>query len=115
MTTGRERMHPRAGRNGTHRERKSERGRGWRRLEAAAEAREIDHQDVEHREAKHHESTAMPRLNHGDALMLPNVPAVEDDDEADQAVDSAIGRAVGPATGSAAREPAWAPAPMMAT
>ena len=45
----------------------------------------------------------MPRLNHGDELMVPKVPAVRIDHEADDAVDEGHGGAVGRAEQEAAR------------
>ena len=61
-------------------------------------------------------SAAIPRLNQGDALIVPNVPAVRMTIEAEHAVDDRHRGAVDRAEQKAARarDPAWAPAPMIA-
>ena len=58
----------------------------------------------------------MPRLNHGDELIVPNVPAVRMTMSAEHAVDERHGAAVDArrAGSRGAREPACAPAPMIA-
>ena len=63
-------------RHGPHHERQAERAALGRVLHPARIAREVDVDDVEHRQASTTNSAAIARLNHGDALMVPNVPAV---------------------------------------